>query len=62
MLRLKQRSEIDGDKKARPTTSQAPTGKRGRMERAQRQAAGRAATPFQTTRPPDRRKRSSDPC
>jgi hypothetical protein len=43
-------------------TSQAPMGKRGRMERSQRQAAGRAATPFQTTRPPDRRKRSSDPC
>jgi hypothetical protein len=45
-----------------PATSQAPMRKRGRMERSQRQAAGRAATPFQTTRPPDRRKRSSDPC
>ena len=43
-------------------TSQAPMGKCGRMERSQRQAAGRAATPFQTTRPPDRQKRSSDPC
>jgi hypothetical protein len=42
-------------------TSQAPMGKRGRMERSQRQAAGRAATPFQTTRPPGRRRRSSDP-
>jgi hypothetical protein len=41
----------------RPTTSQAPMGKRGRMERAQRQAAGRAATPFQTTRPPDGQRR-----
>jgi hypothetical protein len=45
-----------------PATSQAPMRKHGRMERSQRQAAGRAATPFQTTRPPDRRKRSSDPC
>jgi hypothetical protein len=40
-----------------PATSQAPMGKRGRMERAQRQAAGRAATPFQTTRPPDGQRR-----
>ena len=40
-----------------PATSQAPMGKRGRKERAQRQAAGRAATPFQTTRPPDEQRR-----
>ncbi len=39
-----------------PATSQAPMGKRGRMERSQMQAAGRAATPFQTTSPPGRRK------
>ena len=31
-----------------PATSQAPMRKPGRMERSQRQAAGRAATPFQT--------------
>jgi hypothetical protein len=41
----------------RPAMLQAPMGKRGRMERAQRQAAGRAATPFQTTRPPDGQRR-----
>ena len=41
----------------RPATLQAPMGKRGRMERSQRQAAGRAATPFQTTRPPDGQER-----
>jgi hypothetical protein len=41
----------------RPATSQAPMGKRGRMKCAQRQAAGRAATPFQTTRPPDGQRR-----
>jgi hypothetical protein len=40
-----------------PATSQAPMRKRGRMERSQRQAAGRAATPFQTTRPPDGQER-----
>jgi hypothetical protein len=40
-----------------PATSQAPMGKRGRMERAQRRAAGRAAAPFQTTRPPDGQRR-----
>ena len=40
-----------------PATLQAPLGKRGRMERAQRQAAGRAAAPFQTTRPPDGQRR-----
>jgi hypothetical protein len=40
-----------------PATSQAPMGKRGRMESSQRQAAGCTATPFQTTRPPDRLKR-----
>jgi hypothetical protein len=40
-----------------PATSQAPMGKRGRMERSQRKAAGRAATPFQTTRPPDGQER-----
>ncbi len=41
----------------RPATSQAPMGKRGRMEFSQRQAAGHTATPFQTTRPPDGQKR-----
>jgi hypothetical protein len=40
-----------------PATLQAPMGKRGRMERSQRQANGHTTIPFQTTRPPDEQRR-----
>jgi hypothetical protein len=38
---------------AQSATSQAPMGKRGRMECSQEQATGHTTIPFQTTRPPD---------
>jgi hypothetical protein len=41
----------------RSATSQAPTGKRGRVEYSQGQANGHTTIPFQTTRPPDKQRR-----